>query len=182
VLAAISLFLAGKLWLDPTTSCSVTVERSSSSASSTAGTASSDDCTVTDGVATKVTIAESRNAADSKEFVVALVGLAGALALVATFYSRISKVSFPGGSLELRELAEKTTQAVGDASTNLEALSQALAGVKSAVEKAQSDLELESRRRSLSVEMLQLELARLEAKLPRGSRRRPSDRNNETDQ
>jgi hypothetical protein len=196
-LAAASLLLAGYLWIEPTTSCSVTVERAARSSGTTftqravgrsdgrgrttsrertrelrretrsspvtSAAASTERCSVPANTAGTVTVVESRDPTDGKEVVVALVGLAAALGLVAALYSRVAKVSFPGGSLELRELAQKTTQAVGSASTNLEALSAALAVVKSGAEKAQKDLEDERTFRSLSVEKLELRIAKLEA-------------------
>jgi len=217
VLAAASLALAGYIWIEPTTSCTVTTERSGSSSSTkttqrtvkktsgqaqpgtsssertrervrevkaakaTRGAASADGCTIPGVAASTVTVVESRDPADSKEFVIVLVGLAAALGLVAAFYSRISKVSFPGGSVELRDLAQKTTQAVGDASTSLDALSAALAGVKSTIERVQVDLDVESRRRSLSVEKLELELAQLAAQRPSRLRRKPAGGDNVAD-
>jgi hypothetical protein len=94
--------------------------------------------------------------------VILLVGLAAVLALVAAFYSRISKVTFPGGSVELREVAQTTAQAVGDAWTTLAAQAKALEDVNAAIAHVQVDLQIESKRR----EMLELELAKIRLETP----------------
>lgn len=146
-------------------------ERKATAAMSRA--ASTNGCTIPGVTSGTVVAVESRNPADSKELVVLLVGLAAALALVAAFYSRIAKVTFPGGSIELREVAQTTKQAVGDASTTLAAQAQALEDVKAAIAHVRVDLEIESKRR----QMLELELARLRLETPPPVAPKPTDGN-----
>ena len=124
------------------------------------GSASTERCTVPTSAAGNVTVVESRERTDAKEVVIALLGLTAALGLAAAFYTRVAKVSFPGGSLELRDVTQKTAQAVGTAETSVQALKDALAGVTSSIEK-------ETEIRTLTTEKLALRIEQLERERPR---------------
>jgi hypothetical protein len=113
--------------------------------------------------AASVTLVEKRDPGGSKEVVLALVGLAAVLGLAGAFSQRISKLTFPGGGIELSEVARKASEAVGDASA-------AIAELSSAVEGLEEEIEIEQRRRALidkKLELIDADLMDVHAELDR---------------